>query len=91
MLFYGVTVVYISIEEFSVLEHRAAVVKAQVKLRKHWTEQNQRKLEEALEQMDTRSRRVVMRAMDGKDIAHHQFDLSAVEFRDIHCDFAGSS
>ena len=75
-------------EKFSVLEHRAVVVKAQAKLKKHQMEQDQRKLEAALEQMDTRSRRVVMRAVDGKTsgwlnvlpIARHEFDLSAVEF-----------
>ena len=72
------------------LKHTAVVVKAQAKLRKHRTEQDQRKLETALKQIDTRSRRIVMRAVDGKTsdwfnvlpIAHHQFDLSAVEFRD---------
>ena len=47
-------------EKFSVLEHRAMVVKAQAKLKKHRMEQDQRKLEAALEQMDTRSRRVVL-------------------------------
>ena len=70
------------------LEHRAVVVKAQAKLKKRRMEQDQRKLEAALEQMDTRSRRVVMRAVDGKTsgwlnvlpIARHEFDLSAVEF-----------
>ena len=75
-------------EKFSVLEHRAVVLKAQAKLKKHWMEQDQRKLETVLEQMDTKSRCVVMRAVDGKTsgwlnilpIAHHQFDLSAVEF-----------
>ena len=51
--------------------------------------QDQRKLEATLEQMDTRSKRVVKKAVDGKTsgwlnvlpIARHQFDQSAVVFR----------
>ena len=77
-------------KEFSVLEHRSVVMEAQAKLRKHQMEQNQRKLKATLEQMDTRSRYVVMRAVNGKTsgwlnvlpIALHKFDLSTVEFQD---------
>ena len=77
-------------EAFSVLEHRAVVIKTQAKMRKHQMGygQDQRKLEATLEQMDTRSKRVVKKAVDGKTfgwlnvlpIARHQFDLSAVVF-----------
>ena len=53
-------------------------------------EQDQRKLDAALESMDAKKRRTVMRAVDGKTsnwltvmpVARHQFDLSVVEFRD---------
>ena len=56
-----------------------------------WIEQDQRKLETALEQMDNRSRCVAMRAVDGKTsgwlnvlpIARHQFDLSAQRHNEV--------
>jgi len=77
-------------EEFSVLAHKAVIAETQARLRDHQRVQDQRKLEETLEPMDDRKRRVIMRAVDGKTsgwlnvlpIARHQFDLSAVEFRD---------
>jgi len=59
-------------------------------MRDHQRVQDWRKLEEALEPMDNRKRHVIMRAVDGKTsswlnvlpVAHHQFDLSAIKFRD---------
>ena len=71
------------------LAHKAVIAETQDRLRDHQRVQDQRKLEETLEPMDDRKRRVIMRAVDGKTsgwlnvlpIARHQFDLSAVEFR----------
>ena len=61
-----------------------------VKLHIERKEQDQRKLDAALEYTDAKKRCTVMRAADGKTsnwltvmpVARHQFDLSAVEFRD---------
>ena len=77
-------------EEFTVHEHRERIAETHVKLRMEQKEQDQRKLDAALESMDAKKRRTVMRAVDGKTsnwltvmpVARHQFDLSAVEFRD---------
>ena len=77
-------------EEFAVHEHRERIAESHVKLRMERKEQDQRKLDAALESMDAKKRRTVMRAVDGKTsnwltvmpVARHQFDLSAVEFRD---------
>ena len=52
-------------------------------------ERDQRKLDTVVESMEAMKRRAVMRAVDGKTsnwltvipIAHHNFDRSAVEFR----------
>ena len=65
-------------EKFSVLEHRAVVVKTKAKLKKHRIEQDQRKLEGALEQMDGKT----SGWLNVLPIACHQFDPSVVEFRD---------
>ena len=77
-------------EEFAVHEHRERIAETHVKLRMERKEQDQRKLDVALESMDAKKRRTVMRAVDRKTsnwltvmpVARHQFDLSAVEFRD---------
>ncbi len=66
------------------------MAESHAKLRTEQKENNQVKLEAALESMDAKRRRAIMRAVDGKTsnwltvmpIARHQFDLSAVEFRD---------
>ena len=71
-------------------EHRVRTVETHAKLRKELMGRDQRKLNAALEPMDTMKRRAIMRAVDGKTsnwltvvpFAPHHFDLSAVEFRD---------
>jgi hypothetical protein len=78
------------IEEFSVHEHRETIAESHAKLHAEQKQNNQVKLEAALEPLDAVKRRRIMRAVDGKTsnwltvmpIARHQFDLSAVEFRD---------
>ena len=77
-------------EAFSVQEHRDEVAKSHAEVRLEQIELNQKKLDEALEPLDAKKRRAVMRAVGEKNsnwltvcpIAHYQFDLSAVEFRD---------
>ena len=74
--------VYIS-NEFSVLEHRAVVVKAQEKLRKHGAKPKEAR---GSSRADGHQKQTCSHKSSGwKDIlpiAHYQFDLSAVEFRD---------
>jgi len=45
-------------EEFSVLAHKAMIAETQARLRDHQRVQDQRKLEETLEPMDDRKRRM---------------------------------
>ena len=53
-------------EEFAVHKHRERIAETHVKLRMERKEQDQRKLDAALESMDAKKRHTVMRAVDGK-------------------------
>ena len=54
-------------------EHRVRMVEAHAKLRKELMDRDQRKLNAALEPMDTMKRHAIMRAVDGKTPQKAQF------------------
>ena len=77
-------------EEFSMERHRSELKAARTKLAESQKASNRAKLDKVLQTIDSKKKRAVMRAVEGKTshwltvmpIAKHHFDLSAAEFRD---------